>query len=246
MPALDNIRVVLVRPTHPGNIGATARAMHNMALRQLVLVAPECAPLLHPEAVARASDGVEVLRAARIAASLDEAIADCVIVIGTSSRARRIEWPTLSPRAAAAQALAAGQTGPVAIVFGQERTGLTNDELDHCQLLVTIPVNPQSPSLNLAAAVQVLAYELFVAAAAESGVTGTMESPQIPVSQEEMERFYTQLEAVLVETRFLDPGNPRHLMRRLRRLFARARPDQIEMNILRGILTAVQTGQRKS
>ncbi len=242
MSLLTNIRVVLVRPTHPGNIGATARAMKNMSLGRLVLVEPERYP--HPEATARAAGAEDVLEHAVICRSLDDAIADCHLVVGTSARSRRIEWPTLEPREAAHRVVSIAATGQAAVVFGQERMGLTNEELDRCRMLVTIPVNAEYPSLNLACAVQVLAYEIHLAARAATGDTSTSVKPMTrPASHEEMLRFFQHLEAALIDVRFLDPANPRLLMRRLMRLFSRAAPDQNEMNILRGILTAVQSAR---
>lgn len=231
-----NIRLILVRPTHPGNIGAAARAMKNMSLENLYLVDPSRFP--SPEATARAAGAEELLARARVCATLDQAVADCHLVIGTSARARHIEWPTLDPRACAAKLVADAAAGPVALLFGQERMGLTNIELDRCQALVQIPANPAYPSLNLASAVQILAYELFQASVSEKTAAGPV--VWVPATRHEMEQYYRHLEEVLVAIEFLDPANPRLLMRRLVRLFNRANPDQNEVNILRGILTAVQ------
>jgi TrmH family RNA methyltransferase len=233
--SLENIRIVLVRPTHPGNIGASARAMKNMGLATLYLVAPRQFP--HPEATARAAEAGDVLARAAVCDTLDEALRDCRLAIGTSARARRIEWPALAPEACAERLLADAAQGPVALLFGQERTGLTNDELDRCHSVVSIPVDPGYPSLNLACAVQILAYELRRRRLAATPAAGV---PVAAVSQEQMRNLYEHLERVLVGIDFLDPGNPRLLMRRLTRLFNRAGPDQNEINILRGILTAVQ------
>lgn len=232
---MQAIRFVLVEPSHAGNIGAAARALKNMGLHELVLVQP--APFRNDEAHARAAGADDVLANARVYATLDEALADCQLVIGTSARNRRIEWPALSPRDAAARLVAeAAPTRPVALVFGRERTGLTNDELDRCQAYVTIPTDPNFSSLNLAAAVQIMAYEL---ALARNAHPRRREEWQ-PASQAEVRRMYEHLFAVLVEIEFLDPANPRKLMRRLMRLFNRAELEQNEVNILRGILTAVQ------
>jgi TrmH family RNA methyltransferase len=238
-----NIRIVLVRPTHPGNIGAAARAMKNMCLTQLYVVAPERFP--HPEAMARAADAAELLSRAVICATLEEAIGDCQLVVGTSSRARRIDWPALSPPECARQLTSAAEQGAVALLFGQERTGLTNKELDRCQYMVSIPVNPDSPSLNLAAAVQILAYEIYLARLEGRSVPAdASDNTTVVATQEDLQRLYEHLETVLVEIGFLDPQNPRRLMRRLVRLFNRAGLDQNELNILRGMLTAVQTRRR--
>jgi tRNA (cytidine32/uridine32-2'-O)-methyltransferase len=242
MSLFSNIRVVLVRSTHPGNVGAAARAMKNMALERLVLADPQCD--LDTEASARAAGAEDVLHRAVICPSLDEAIADCELVVGSSARARRIEWPTLDPHEAAADIASAALGGQqVALLFGQERIGLTNEELDRCRAVVTIPVSNAYPSLNLACAVQVLAYEIFRAGA----VTGAETQAAGPaLCHADMIRFRDHLEAALVDVGFLDPENPRLLMRRLMRLFHRAAPDPNEMNILRGILTAMQTTARRA
>lgn len=233
-----NIRIVLVRPTHPGNVGATARAMKNMAMRSLYLVEPERFP--SPEATDRAAGADDVLESAVICASLDEALRDCHLVIGTSARPRRIEWPTLDPAAGAGRLVEGAQQGPVALLFGQERTGLLNAELDRCHFVVTIPADQAYSSLNLASAVQILAYEIYRAVlAGRSG--GAVEAREGRLaSSEDMQRFYQHLAEVLQQIGFLDPDNPRYLMRRLMRLFNRAGMDDNEMNILRGILTAIQ------
>ena len=243
--ALSNITVVLVRPTHPGNVGAAARAMKNMGLRQFCLVSPSGFP--HAEARARAAGADDVLDAARLFGSLDEALAGCRLVVGTSARPRSIAWPSLDPREAAAKIVEESTYGEVALVFGTERTGLTNEQLDRCHYTVSIPADPEFSSLNLACAVQVLAYEIWCAASRP--LPGALPDTAVagpdaqPVSSEDLERFYAHLEEVLVQIRFLDPANPRKLMRRLMRLFNRSRPDRNEMNILRGILTAVQQAQ---
>lgn len=234
--SLDSIRIVLARPTHPGNIGAAARAMKNMGLGQLALVAPERYP--DPEATALAADAGDVLARAHVHATLEEAIGDCTLVIGTSARNRRIDWPALDPRACARRLVEAAAAGPVALLFGQERTGLTNDELDRCQYLVTIPTSTAYPSINLAGAVQILAYEIFTAGGVGAQSSEAREQPL--ATAEEMQRLYEHLEQVLIETGFLDPANPRLLMRRLARLFGRAGLDRNELNIVRGILTSVQ------
>jgi len=242
----SNLRIVLVRPTHPGNVGATARAMKNMSLRNLYLVEPENFP--SAQASDRAVGADDVLRNASICASLDEALVGCHLVIGTSARQRRIEWPALDPESCARRLVESAQSGPVALLFGQERMGLLNAELDRCHYVVTIPADKEYSSLNLACAVQILAYEIH--RAMHSGTTATAGGTDVregrPVSAEEMQRFYRHLEDVLQQIEFLDPENPRLLMRRLMRLFNRASPDHNEMNILRGILTAVQTNRNKS
>lgn len=229
--------MVLVQTSHPGNIGAAARAMKTMGLSRLYLVDP----LEYPsaEATARASGADDILAGAVVCESLGEAIADCVLVLGTSARKRTLRWPELSAREAAHEALAQVETGPVAIVFGRERTGLSNEELDRCHYLVHIPCNESYSSLNLAAAVQVLTYELRTAL--PEGRAGPPREPgEEPAAAEAVEGFYDHLQATLLELGFLDAQNPRHLMRRLRRLFNRIRLSHNEVQILRGILAAAQ------
>ncbi|MBD3619647.1 MAG: tRNA (cytosine(32)/uridine(32)-2'-O)-methyltransferase TrmJ [Chromatiales bacterium] len=245
---LSNIRIVLVETSHPGNIGATARAMKTMGLSQLCLVSPGDYPCA--EATARASGADDVLAAARVVDSLEEALAGCRLVIASSARLRTRRWPQLGTREAATQAMTEAGQGEVALVFGRERTGLTNDELDHAHYLVTIPANPDYSSLNLAAAVQVLAYELRMAHLALTDqmpvVLESDEPGEEPASAEDVERFFVHLQETLVALDFLDPENPRHLMRRLRRLFNRVRLSDNEINILRGILTAASRKPHKS
>ncbi len=233
MNPLD-IRIVLVEPTHPGNIGASARAMKNMGLAHLHLVRPRHFP--HAEATARASGADDLLARVRVHERLEDAVADCALVIGASARRRTIEWPTLTPREAAPKILATAAEAPVALLFGREHAGLTNAELDCCHALLHIPVNPEYPSLNLGAAVQVVAYELFLA---RQG-TQVPKAGHVPASAAAMEAFYRHLEETLVDIGFLNPDNPKQAMRRLRRLFNRAAPDEREVNLLRGILSAAQ------
>lgn len=228
-----SIRIVLVGTTHPGNIGAVARAMKNMGLAELALVNPQYFP--DQEATARASGADDLLENALVVDSLQEAIADCVYVAGASARARTINWPCLDAHAAAERLLKESAAGNVAAVFGPEKTGLSNSDLDHCDTLLTIPTSPEFSSLNLAMAVQVLTYELR---AATVGTRHEYEADAPLATSDELQHFYEHLEQVLTDVRFLDPDNPRHLMRRLRRLFIRARPDKNELNILRGILGA--------
>ncbi|WP_339903985.1 tRNA (cytosine(32)/uridine(32)-2'-O)-methyltransferase TrmJ [Pseudomonas guineae] len=240
---LENIRVVLVNTSHPGNIGGAARAMKNMGLSQLVLVDPQDFP--SADAVARASGASDVLDAAQVVGTLEEALVGCSLVLGTSARDRRIPWPLLDPRECGVAACEQAQQGAhVALVFGREYAGLTNEELQRCHFHVHIPSDPAFSSLNLAAAVQVLAYEVRMAwLAAENQPTKTLkleataiQSSQ-PVTADELESFYAHLEQALVEIKFLDPAKPRHLMSRLRRLYGRSEVSKLEMNILRGILT---------
>lgn len=233
---LDNVHIILVNPTHPGNIGATARAMKNMGLRRLSLVGPRDYP--SAEATARASGADDILAAAAVHETLDEALGECRLVIGTSARLRSIEWPQLDPRRCAEMIAARGNDGGVAILFGREHSGLTNGEIDRCHYLLHIPSNVEYSSLNLAAAVQIVAYELRMASTAgfAAGAAGAAGA----ASATELEAFYTHLEQTLLELEFLNPASPKKLMRRLRRLFNRAEPDQQEINMLRGILSAAQ------
>jgi tRNA (cytidine32/uridine32-2'-O)-methyltransferase len=241
--ALHNIRVVLVETSHPGNIGAAARAMKTMGLGRLYLVRPKVYP--HAEATARASGAGDVLARAVVCASLDDALGDVQLVIGTSARARTLEPPRLDPRACAAKVGAAAVASEAALLFGRERTGLTNAELDRCHYVTTIPCNPNYCSLNLAAAVQVIAYELMLAAGPPGQHAEPAQDAEPWATAREIELFYRHLEDTLIALAFLDPANPRHLMRRLRRLFNRTRLSAREVNILRGILTAVRTSLKR-
>jgi TrmH family RNA methyltransferase len=243
---LQNIRVVLVNTSHPGNIGGAARAMKNMGLSRLVLVQPRDFP--SAEALARAAGAVDILAGARIVSTLEEALDGCSLVLGTSARNRHIPWPLLDPRECAAACMEQiEQAGEVALVFGREDSGLSNDELQRCHFHVHIPSDPEFSSLNLATAVQVLTYEVRMAWLAAQGRPTKMakqethaEQSSLPVTADELERFYTHLESTLVQIGFHDPQNPRHLMPRLRRLYGRSNISKLEMNILRGILTETQ------
>ncbi|HSW13883.1 MAG TPA: RNA methyltransferase [Solimonas sp.] len=237
---LQNVRVVLVSTQHPGNIGSTARAMLTMGLTELVLVNPERYP--HPQARATAAGAVEVLDRARIVDTLDEALVGCVWVVGLSARVRHLGDEPFTPWAAAERALAIAQNNPVALVFGCERTGLSNEELDRCHARTLIPANPGYTSLNLSQAVQIMAYELRKAALPEVPKVSSKEGHPWyqPPTADEMERYYEHLQRILLSTGFLDPANPRHLMRRLRQFYNRALPDKNELNILRGILTSFE------
>ena len=227
--------IVLVETSHPGNIGAAARAMKNMGLQDLRLVNPVQFP--SAEATARASGADDLLASAQQFDSIEAAIAGATLVIGASARSRSLPVPLLDPRHCAEQVCTHPDADRAVILFGRERTGLTNEELDLCHFLVQIPVNPAYPSLNIAAAVQVICYELRVAALAGAALPAP-DTDRDYATSEQMEQFYRHLEQTLVELEFLDPDKPRQLMRRLRRLYNRARPDQNEINILRGILTA--------
>lgn len=230
---LQAVRIVLVGTTHSGNIGATARAMHTMALSALHLVAPRAA--VDDQARAMAAGGDALLDAAVTHAALGDAVADCRLVVGTSARARGIGWSAIDPREAAQRLVAAAAQGPVAVVFGPERSGLSNADLDLCQHRIEIPANPAFPSLNLAAAVQIVAYELYRAVGAVPGAAAPRPAPR----QGEVEALHAHLLSTLGRLRFYDPENPRRLARRLRDLINRSDPDQNEINMMRGILAAV-------
>ncbi len=245
MSSFPNIRIVLIGTTHPGNIGATARAMKTMCMDQLYLVNPQRYP--SAEATARASSANDLLAHARVCDTLDEALGDCALVIGASARLRAMTWPQLDPRESAALLLRESRHAQVALIFGREHSGLSNEELDRCQYLMHIPGNPDYNSLNLAAAVQVLTYEIMMTSLASSQAEADSDGEIMDyASGEETEAFYSHLEETLVEIDFLDPANPRLLMRRLRRLFNRVRLDKNEVNILRGILTAARNRRRIS
>lgn len=248
---LQRIRIVLIATTHPGNIGAVARAMCNMGLARLYLVRPEKYP--HPDAVARAASAGHILDQAQIVGSLDEALAGCSLVVGTSARERRIPWPVLPAREVAGQIMREAQReeGEIAVLFGREEHGLTNDELQRCNLHLTIPSNPEYSSLNLAMAVQLISYELRLAAVDEQiATTATEQWDQPWADAQQVEYMIKQLEEVLEAITFLDPANPKQVMTRLRRLFARTRLDKIEIGILRGmfafILQRVKPGKSRS
>ena len=210
--------------------------MKNMGLSELVLVSPKRFP--DAEATARASGADDLLARARVCAGLAEAVADCGLVIGASGRSRALDRPPMTPRDAAFQAVGEARDHAVAFVFGTEHSGLSNEELDLCHRRLAIPVDAAFPSLNLAAAVLVVAYELRLALA-DGTPKPARERGARPATGQEMEGFYAHLERIMIETGFLDPDQPRQLMRRLRRLFQRARPDSNEINILRGILSAI-------
>ncbi len=236
--SLDNVRIVLCQTSHPGNIGAAARAMKTMGLRDLALVNPKKFP--HADATAMASGATDVLDGAMVCQSLQQALAGCSLVIGLSARKRELTHELVTAREAAMQAIETAGTQKIALVFGTEMSGLSNAELIQCQQLAMIPANPEYSSLNLAAAVQLMAYELRMAA-----VTPEKEqSSAFPLARhDEVEGFFAHLEETLIRTGFLNPDMPKRLMPRLRRLFARARLEKEEVNILRGILKSMQKSE---
>ncbi len=229
---LDRVRIVLDHTTHPGNIGSAARAMKVMGLSQLHLVSPERFP--DSRATALASSADDLLDKAIVQESIDQAIADCSFVVGTSARPRSISQPLLEPRAAARQLLS--EPGPVAVLFGTEKSGLDNAALDRCHALVSIPTGDAYMSLNLAQAVQVICYELHLAGR-ECEPARSDDAGLSSASMERMEVFFERLESTLRAIRFSTPGQTETLHRRLRRLFLRARPDDDELNMLNGILS---------
>jgi len=241
MPAnpdiLANIRIVLVQCSHPGNIGGVARAMKNMGLVELWLVDPVEFP--SERARWRAANAVDVLDSATVVDSLDAAIADCGLVIGTSARDRAIPWTACDARTAALRAVAAAAANRVAVVFGREDSGLSNEELQRCHLHLHIPANEEYPVLNLAAAAQVVSYELRQAWL--GGVADVARDWDVEfAAAEDVHRLYRHLEQVMTEVGFFDPAVPKQLPARMRRLLTRNRLDRMEVNILRGFLAAVQ------
>jgi tRNA (cytidine32/uridine32-2'-O)-methyltransferase len=236
------VRIVLVETSHPGNIGAAARAMKTMALDRLWLVNPAVFP--SAEASARATGAADLLDRATVCRSLAEAIAGCSYVVGASARQRSLPWPLVTPRECGSKVIREARSGQVAVVFGPEQSGLSNDHLKLCNTLVRIPTHPDFSSLNLAMSVQVIGYEIMVARGGEDRLVSPRETPL--ATAEDMQRFFDHLERVLVAADFLDPANPKHLMLRLRRLFARAEPDSNEIAILRGILSALAPGSGRA
>ncbi|EJL6848480.1 tRNA (cytosine(32)/uridine(32)-2'-O)-methyltransferase TrmJ [Vibrio cholerae] len=235
---LERVKVVLVGTTHSGNIGSAARAMKVMGLSQMVLVDPQCQ--VDAQAIALAAGASEIALNAQIYPTLEAAVADCGLVVGTSARSRTLEWPMLEPRECGEKLINEANQHSVAMVFGRERTGLTNEELQLCHYHVCVPANPEYSSLNLAMAVQLLSYEVRMAylALQQSSQSSTLQE-EYPRHQE-LERFYAHLEQVIMQTEFISAQQPGLVMNKLRRMFTRARPEAQEINILRGILTSVQ------
>ena len=235
---LQNIRIVLVETSHTGNMGSVARAMKTMGLTNLWLVNPLVKP--DSQAIALAAGASDVIGNAQIVDTLDEALAGCSLVVGTSARSRTLPWPMLDPRECGLKSIAEGQHAPVALVFGRERVGLTNDELQKCHYHVAIAANPEYSSLNLAMAVQVIAYEVRMAwLATQEKEVEPKEETAYPLV-DDLERFYGHLEQTLLSTGFIREGHPGQVMNKLRRLFTRARPESQELNILRGILASIE------
>ena len=241
---LENVKIVLVNTTHPGNIGGAARAMKTMGLVQLVLVDPKYFP--NAECTARAAGADDILARARVFPSLEEAVAECELVFATSARARSIAWPEVTPEAAAAQIIAQAETNSsTAVVFGRESTGLSNEQLEICHAMIRIPTNVDFSSLNIASAVQIICYEMIkqYLAKDENMTAGDTSTPL--ATAEQMEYLYQHFEQTLTDISYFDPEKPRRLMRRIKRLFNRAQLDSNEYNILRGILTAASNAAAK-
>ena len=236
----DNIRIVLCQTSHPGNIGSTARAMKTMGFQHLYLVQPDKFP--NPQATALAAGADGVLDSAIVTQTLSEALTGCAFTIGLSARKRYLSHETVNAREAALQASKIATTQPVAFVFGTEMSGLTNAELDCCQLLAMIPANPEYSSLNLAMAVQLMCYELRMSSLEGSihEPTGNVPTGEVLATNDELERFYAHLEETLLYIGYLNPNAPKKLFERMRRLYSRARLEKEEVNLLRGVLTLTQ------
>lgn len=247
MDLLNRLRIVMINTSDSGNIGAAARAMKTMGVGELVLVEPKEYPTA--KATARAAGAADVLHKARVVATLDEALSDCQMVFGASARMRTIPWPVMTPREAGQLVLNEPEGASIAIVFGREDAGLTNEELRRCHYHICIPGNENYPVLNVAAAVQVICYEMRMTALG-SVQAPISDKPVMPleisdwdeplVSAEDMERFMKHFEETLLDIGFFDPNNPKQLMTRARRLFMRTRMDRLEMNLMRGVLSTVQ------
>jgi len=233
----DNIKIVMVGTTHPGNIGAAARAMHNMCISNLTLVDPQCP--VGEIAYARASGANAVLDNRETCTSLRQAIAECGCVIATSARRRSLSWPELSPDELVEKLFAMSDTTQVALVFGREHSGLNNEELQLCNYMVCIPTNPEFSSLNLASAIQVLCYEIYRHQTPQPDIKEP-DSQDLPASSREVEGYFEHLQKVLESSGFLDPQQPGLIMQRLRRLYLRSALTRNEINILRGMLTAIE------
>lgn len=233
----DNIRIILHQPSHPGNIGAVARAMWTMNLSQLTLVQPRLFP--DPAASARASGAQPILAQAQVVDDLDTALADCQVIYATSAQSRHLPWPQLTPKEAAKQISQAPQQQRIAILFGPERTGLENEDLQRAHHQIAIPANPTYSSLNLAMAVQVITYEIFCARLQSADAGIPLAEPRDLATDAQMQGFFQHLEAVLAGVSFQKPTSSPNLMPKLKRLFNRAELDQDEINLLRGLFKAI-------
>jgi tRNA (cytidine32/uridine32-2'-O)-methyltransferase len=237
---LQNIRIVLVETSHTGNMGSVARAMKTMGLTNLYLVNPLVKP--DSQAISLAAGASDVIGEAKIVDSLDEAIAGCSLVVGTSARSRSLPWPMLDARECGVKSVEEGQQAPVALVFGRERVGLTNEELQKCHYHVAIQANPEYSSLNLAMAVQIIAYEVRMAwlqSQEQASPAPKYEESPYPLV-DDLERFYQHMEQMMLNSGFIREANPGQVMSKLRRLYTRARPERDELNILRGMLSSFE------
>lgn len=243
--SVGKIKIVLVEPSHPGNVGAAARAAKTMGIENLVLVNPESFP--NPKATARATSAADVLERAEVYPTLKQAIASCTFVVGTTARIRGLPCPEITPRKLGERVRQEIAHGDVALVFGRESSGLSNEEMDLCQFYTTIPTNWEFSALNLAAAVQVISYEVLMATV-EATARGPVQvkkheaviADEAPANKEELEGYFQHLNEVLLEIEFLDPKQPKLLMRRLRHIYHRCGLNKLEVNILRGILSCTQ------
>lgn len=235
---LNNVKVVLVGTSHPGNIGSAARAMKVMGLTNLVLVDPQCE--VDEQTLALAAGAADIAQNADIVETLNDAVSDCSLVVGSSARSRTLEWPMLEPRECGEKFVQEGKSAPVALVFGRERTGLTNEELQLCHYHACIPANPEYSSLNLAMAVQTFSYEIRMSYLQQQQSQYDVEPEVEYPRHKELEMFYTHLEKVAKHTQFISDDQPGKVMNKVRRLFNRARPESQELNILRGILSSVE------
>lgn len=240
---LNQIRIILVGTTHTGNIGSVARAMKTMGLSELYLVAPKELP--DGQAYALSAGASDILANAKVFSTLQEAITDCALVVGSSARSRTLSWPMLDPRECGVKAVQEAVNQPVALVFGRESSGLSNDELQLCNYHVCIPANPEYSSLNLAMAVQIVTYEVRMAWLQQQNDITAPDDVAYPTN-EQMGSFFQHLEQTLNDTGFIIKQHPGVVMTKLKRLFTRARPEEAEYNILRGILTSVQRYGRKA
>lgn len=238
---LDNVRIILIGTSHPGNIGSAARAMKTMGLTNLVLVSPECE--VDGKSIALSAGATDVLKGHKVFETLDEAIADCGLVIGASARPRTLNWPMLDPREMGEKAVLEGEKHPIALVFGRENSGLSNEELQKCHFHVFIPANPEYSSLNLAMAVQTLSYEIRMSYLSNKAYP--KQDQEYPLSGE-LESMFEHLETTLTDTNFIVPAHPGLVMTKLRRFFNRARPEVKELRMWRGILSSVQKSLNSS
>ena len=235
--AINHVDIVMVGTTHPGNIGAAARAMNNMCFKNLILVDPQCP--VGEVAYSRSSGAHVILDHRKTVESLPEGIADAHLVIGMTARQRSLPWPELDPHEMSMMIAEKGEDTRVAVVFGREQSGLTNEELALCNYMVSIPTNPDFSSLNVASAIQVMCYEIYRTLDLSNTKT-SVPSPEPMATAQDLEGYFSHLHQVLLKTEFLDIGNPGLLMQRLRRLYQRVKLEKTEVNILRGILSSVQ------